>query len=85
MNFNKGSNTHERRGIVLTSCQCRFVLLNLGDVPRYFFSNRMQCSFGNLLGMPALMVEFDKSQRVPGKVEQNLKDRNLIIWCEFTA
>ena len=42
MNFNKGSNTHERRGIVLTSRQCRFVLLKLGDVPRYFFQT--ECS-----------------------------------------
>ena len=35
--FNKDSNTQEGRGIVLTSHQCRFVLLNLGDVLRYFF------------------------------------------------
>ena len=50
MNFNKGSNTHERRGIVLTSCQCRFVLLNLGDVPRYFFFKQNAVFFWKSIG-----------------------------------
>ena len=44
-----------------------------------------QCSPGNLLEMPALMVEFDESHKVPEKAEQNLKERNFITWCEFTA
>ena len=26
------------------------------------------------------MVEFDKSQKVPGKADQNLKEINFIIW-----
>ena len=35
--------------------------------------------------MPALMVEFDKSQKVPEKADKNLKEINFIIWCNFTA
>ena len=31
------------------------------------------------------MVEFDKSQKVPGKADQNLKEINFIIWRKFTA
>ena len=31
------------------------------------------------------MVEFDKSQKVPGKADQNLKEINFIIWRKFAA
>ena len=31
------------------------------------------------------MIEFDKSQKVPEKAGQNLKERNLIMRCKFTA
>ena len=64
INVNKGSNTYERRGI------------ELAWLPSLFLPNRLQCSFGNLLGVLALMVEFDKSQKVPGKADQNLKEIN---------
>ena len=39
-------------------------------------SSGQQCSLGNLLGLHALMVELQESQKVLESAEQNLQERS---------
>ena len=39
----------------------------------WILSTRLQCLFLHLLGLHALMVWFEKSQKVPETAEQNLR------------
>ena len=44
-------------------------------------SSGKQCSLGNLLGLLALMVELQESQKVPETAEQNLEERSRhAVW-----
>ena len=45
---------------------------NLRQFLHYFFQPDWSVFFGNLLGLHALMVWFEKSQKVPETAEQNL-------------
>ena len=58
-----------------TSCYMSLLLVPL--LPLLLSSGQEYwCSFGNLLGLHALMVEYQKSKKVPETAELNLKERN---------
>ena len=54
---------------------------NLRQFLHYFFQPDCSVFFGNLLGLHALMVWLEKSQKVPETAEQNLS-KEIIMQCE---
>ena len=61
--------------IYISRMSCYMSLFLVLRLPQ-LLSSGLQCSFGNLLGLHALMAEFRKSQKEPDAAKQNLKERS---------
>ena len=55
--------------------------IELEWVPSLFLPSRRQCSFGNLLGLQALIEEFENWQKEPETAKPNLEERShYAVW-----